>query len=643
MHARQNPCANFSETALPRGDLDAGGEMRLIFASMIRFSTSLQTACCAFVLAIVAFSFPSESWGQYPGWQMAADYDMDIALDTANHSYEGEMKLVWTNNSPDALARAYFHLFFNAFQPGSMMDIRSQTIDDPDPRVGDRIGNLPESEWGKQEIRSITVNGKPATFEVDGTILVVNLPFVVKSGKKATFEMKWSAQVPRQIRRSGWMNSEGIEYSMTQWFPKLCEYDHDGWHTDPYVGREFHGIWGDFEVEIEVPAGYVVGGSGAFEKIGGTAGKDVWKSEADNVIDFAWAADPEYVQFDTLVDGKMLRFYHQADTAYEDAWAKLPRFTARAMAFFEDLIGSYPYPQYSVIQGGDGGMEYPMATLITGNRSLRSLVGVTVHEMAHSWFQALIATNESLYEYLDEGFTSYATSLCMAHLFEGGMEPHYYAYGGYIMQATSGNEEPLSTHADHYSTNRGYGIAAYSKGEVLLAQLGGIIGPEARDQGIRNYFKAWSFKHPGINDFKRIMEMTSGIELDWYFQYFVNSTHVIDYAIESVQSTGDSVKIDLQRIGGMPCPIDLRIEMESGESVNYHIPLVMMRGHRPLLEGETLAADWAWTHPTYSLELPLSGRIQSIELDPNKWLADVDRGNNRVEWCNGCLQEFKTH
>ena len=199
---------------------------------------------------------------QYPGWQQAVDYTMDITVDTTAHQYSGSMKVVLRNNSPESLDKAYFHLFFNAFQPGSMMDVRSRTISDPDRRVGSRIFELPEDEWGWIEVASLRVNGKQVTFEHDGTLLDVTLNSAINAGKKATFEMEWTAQVPRQIRRSGWMNKEGVEYSMTQWYPKLCEYDHDGWHTEPYIGREYHGIWGDYDVTIQLPAGYEVGGTG---------------------------------------------------------------------------------------------------------------------------------------------------------------------------------------------------------------------------------------------------------------------------------------------------------------------------------------------------------------------------------------------
>jgi hypothetical protein len=587
---------------------------------------------------LLAFSFLTLAFAhaaaQYPGWQQAVDYTMDIAVDTASHQYTGSMKVVLKNNSPEALDKAYFHLFFNAFQPGSMMDVRSRTISDPDRRVGSRIAELPEDEWGWIDVASLRVNGKPVAFEHDGTILDVTLNGAIGAGKKATFEMEWTAQVPRQIRRSGWMNKEGVEYSMTQWYPKLCEYDHDGWHTEPYIGREYHGIWGDYDVTIQLPAGYEVGGTG--ELVGSidearTSG--TWRFTAEDVIDFAWAADAEYEHVSTAAGDVTLHFYHQPNPEYDENWAALPEYTAKAMAFLNELIGPYPYPQYSVIQGGDGGMEYPMATLITGQRSLQSLVGVTVHEMAHSWFQAVLATNESLYEYMDEGMTSYATELCMRHLFVGpGSDgpPHQDAFAGYISQALSGQEEPLITHADHYQTNRAYGVAAYSKGEALLAQLAAIMGPELRDEGLKAYYRDWQFKHPGPNDFKRSMEKVCGFDLDWYFQYFVHTTHQIDYAIDRVAEGATTTTIECSRIGAMPMPQNITVTYTDGSSMTYVAPLVMMRGHRPIAEGETLRPDWPWTSPTYSFDVPTGTGIASVELDAARQTADVDRSNNAV-------------
>ena len=587
--------------------------------------------------------------GQYPGWQQAVSYDMEVTLDTASHQYQGVAKVTYKNNSPETLDKVFWHLFFNAFQPGSMMDVRSRTIEDPDRRVGSRIVELPEEEWGWIHMERVKAFGQDADFEEDGTILVVELPKTLRPGKSVTFELAWTAQVPRQIRRSGWMNKEGVEYSMTQWYPRLCEFDHHGWHSNPYIGREFHGIWGDFEVTLDVPAGYVVAATGvktSEKTLEGPPGTARTQStfEADDVIDFAWAADPDFVTESVAVGDVDLTLVHQSNPEIDSNWTALAGYAAKAMAFINEDIGPYAYPQYTVAQGGDGGMEYPMITLVTGERSLRSLVGVTVHEMAHSWFQAMVATNESLHEWMDEGFTSWAESRCMAHLFADPMkpseDPHGWAYASYIRQHLSGNEEPLITHADHYKTNRAYGVGAYSKGEVLVEQLGAIVGPEVRDAAMRRYFKEWSFKHPGPHDFKRVVERESGLELDWYFQDMMHTTNAVDYQVSGVQVQNDSAVIQLARSGDMAMPQDLTLTWDDETTTSVHIPLVMMRGHRALSEGEILGDDWPWVDPNYELTLPTAGkRLKSVELNASGLVADVHPENNEISFNLDLIQE----
>ena len=599
-------------------------------------------------VALVATTFTS-ALGQYPGWQQAVSYDMQATLDTASHQYHGVAKVTYKNNSPETLDKVFWHLFFNAFQPGSMMDVRSRTIEDPDRRVGSRIVELPEDEWGWIHMERVKAFGQDAEFEEDGTVLVVDLPKALRPGKSVTFELAWTAQVPRQIRRSGWMNKEGVEYSMTQWYPRLCEFDHHGWHSNPYIGREFHGIWGDFEVTLDVPEGYVVAATGvktSEKSVDGPKGTLRTQStfKAEDVIDFAWAADPDFVTESVAVGDVDLTLVHQADPEIDSNWTALAGYAAKAMAFINEDIGPYAYPQYTVAQGGDGGMEYPMITLITGERSLRSLVGVTVHEMAHSWFQAMVATNESLHEWMDEGFTSWAESRCMAHLFADPMkpseDPHGWAYASYIRQHLSGNEEPLITHADHYKTNRAYGVGAYSKGEVLVEQLGAIVGPEVRDAAMRRYFKEWSFKHPGPHDFKRVVERESGLELDWYFQDMMHTTNAVDYQVSGVQVHNDSAVVQLARLGDMAMPQDLTLTWEDGTTTSVHIPLVMMRGHRVLADGEILGEDWPWVDPNYELALPTGGkRLKSVELNAAGLVADVHPENDEIEFNLNLIQE----
>jgi hypothetical protein len=582
-------------------------------------------------------------------WQQRVEYSMDIKMDVTTHQFTGEQKLVYFNHSPDTLHRVFYHLYFNAFQPGSAMDVRSRTIADPDPRVASRIAELKDDEIGYQHIKSLKQDGKVVSYRVDGTILEVTLQKPILPNTKAVFDMEFAGQVPIQIRRSGRDSREGISYSMAQWYPKMCEYDHEGWHANPYIGREFHGVWGDFDVKITIDSRYILGGTGYLQnadKIGygyekkGTqvkrsGDKLTWHFKAPNVHDFMWGADPDYVHTTAQVtNGPTLHFFHDPKTANKEAWAKLPEYTVKAFEYMNKNFGVYPYEQFSVVQGGDGGMEYPMSTLITGNRNLRSLVGVTVHELVHSWFQGVLATNESLYGWMDEGFTTFATDLTMHHLFgeDASVNPHSGSYNSYVNLVKSGLEEPMSTHADRFITNRAYGTSSYSKGSVFLNQLGYIIGQETLMRGMRRYYNTWKFKHPTPTDLMRIMEKESGIELHWYFQEMINTTNTIDYAFSKVVSDEKSTYITLERKQQSTMPIDLLVEYTDGTMELIYIPLRIMRGQKKVEYmniPRTTRDAWPWVNPTYVVEIkkPLK-EIKYMEIDPSKRMADIDRTNN---------------
>ncbi|MBT8308977.1 MAG: M1 family metallopeptidase [Flavobacteriaceae bacterium] len=569
-------------------------------------------------------------------WQQHVDYTMEIDFDVKTSQYKGKQTIVYTNNSPDTLDKVFYHLYFNAFQPGSEMDVRSRTIADPDARVKDRISKLRPNEIGYIKVNSLKQNGQPVSNETVGTVLEVKLNSPIKPGEKVTFDMEFDAQAPLQIRRSGRDNKEGVALSMTQWYPKLAEYDFEGWHADPYIGREFHGVWGDFNVKLTIDEDYVVGGTGYLQPGSEIKnGKKTLHYKAPNVHDFTWAADPDYIH-DTMQvpDGPLLHFYYKntLDDEKKGFWKELQPKTVELMQYFSEHIGKYPYEQYSVIQGGDGGMEYAMCTLITGNRSFGSLVGVTSHELAHTWFQFVLATNEAKHEWMDEGFTSYISSLAMNEVMsQNKVFPHENSYKGYVYLAKSGKEQPQSTHADRYEFNQAYGISAYSKGAVFLSQLGYIIGEENLRKTIKRYYKDYAFKHPVPNDIKRSAEKVSGLELDWYLTDWTQTTNTIDYGVKEIVENNNISSVTLERIGLMPMPIDLEVEFNDGTSQLFYIPLQIMRGEKPGTSPRTVLNDWAWAYPTYtfSINRPKSD-IKSITIDPKGLMADINKDNNKL-------------
>ncbi|MFT6995487.1 MAG: hypothetical protein ACJA1P_002232 [Maribacter sp.] len=586
-------------------------------------------------------------------WQQHVAYTMNVDMDVKTHQYTGTQKLVYSNNSPEALNKVYYHLYFNAFQPGSEMDMRLQSIADPDGRMmadgKSRIATLAPDEIGYLHTTSLTQNGNPVIFTEEGTVLVVTLAEAIEPGGTATFEMAFKGQIPIQIRRSGRDSKEGVALSMSQWYPKLAEYDFEGWHADPYIAREFHGVWGDFDVKLTIDKTYTVGGTGYLQnpqeighgyeapgtKVKKQKGKTLtWHFKAPMVHDFMWAADPAYIH-DTLQveNGPMLHFFYKDKAELKENWKNLQPKTAEMMQFFSKNIGQYPYKQYSVIQGGDGGMEYAMATLITGERKFGSLVGVTAHEMAHSWFQHILASNEAKHEWMDEGFTSFISDLYMnEYMGEKKENPFTGSYKGYNYLVKSGKEEPQTTHADRYAENMPYSIAAYSKGEIFLAQLGYIIGQDKLMETLQKYFTDFKFKHPTPNDIKRTAEKVSGMELDWYLMDWTQTTNTIDYGIKTVVAEGENTKITLERIGLMPMPVDVLVIYTDETQETFYAPLRMMRGEKenpyPNLK-RTVLEDWPWAFPTYDFTIskPLK-EIKAIVIDPSQLMADVNAENS---------------
>jgi len=643
----------------------------------------------SFFLLLILIAQPHFGSAQY--WQQRVKYTMNIDVDVNTNRFTGTQKLEYTNNSPDKLSKVFYHLYWNAFQPNSMMDVRSREIgkvlinDKPnwDARVQDRISKLNASEIGYQKIKSLKMNGVAQPFKYHETILEVNLTKPILPRSKVIFEMEFEAQVPLQIRRSGRDNpTTMVRYTMTQWYPKLCAYDNEGWHPTPYIAREFYGVWGDYDVTISIDKNYVLGGSGNIDKTvpSSSGNKKSWHFVAPNVHDFAWAADPEYKQltrqivngpaiyviynreasrvaFDAMSKGAKANYnndFNKYAAGWDKQWEIIADAAVTVYPFIKKTFGEYPYKQYSFIHGGDGGMEYPNCTMLVGPG-----LGTAIHEWMHSWYQMMLGTNESLYAWMDEGFTSYAedlvtrfysnksslqsfqeaikndpTNKSLREFADFLPEDHADGYNGYFNLVKSGLAEPLTTHADHYQNNYAYSINSYLKGEVFLEQLGYIVGAEIRNKILLEYYRLWKFKHPNPNDFIKVAEDVSGMILDWYKEYWIYTTKTIDYGIDSVWEENGISKMRLKRVGVMPMPIDLELTFKDGTKELHYVPLSLMYGEKPAENKTTriIHEEWRWTHPTYVVEFKRKlTDLKLAEIDPTKRLADIERRNNLLE------------
>jgi hypothetical protein len=636
-------------------------------------------ACFFLVVVYTAHAQPDR-------WQQRIKYLINVDVNVENNKFTGTEKIDYWNNSPDTLDRIFFHTYWNAFQPNSMMDVRSrilgqtvlgtnknnQPIYDWDPRVKDRILNLKPEEIGYDTVQSVKINGAEQKIVWHETILEVKLDKPILPHSKTTLEVVFACQVPLQVRRSGRDNAEGIRYSMSQWYPKMVEYDYQGWNANPYIAREFYGVWGDYDVNITIDKRYLVAASGTIQNpdnvgfgyqdsstIGGNNGGEsknakqkkagkkaknsampvsvkaadantlTWTFSGQTIHDFVWTADPTYKLVKRqITDGPLIYVVYKKVDSLEAAWRSFTDNMEKAYPFIAKTFGAYPYKNYTFIQGGDGGMEYPMATLIKN-----AGIGTGIHEWMHSWYQGMMGSNESLYPWMDEGFASYAEARVSAWLHRDTSFAYNSAYKTYYSLVKSGREEPMSTHSDHYNTNAAYGAAAYGKGAVFLAQLGYIVGDTVLDKILLEYYRLWHFKHPNPNDFIRVAEKVSGIELQWYKEYWIYTTKTIDYAVGDINVVEGKTLVTLKRNGLMPMPVDVLITYKDGTKELHYIPMNLMYGEKPAEDttNRFVHEEWKWVDPEYHLPLARSIKeIKEIEIDASMRMADVNRVNNKL-------------
>ncbi len=603
------------------------------------------------ILFTLAFSVQAQ-----PGyWQQHVKYAMDIDMNVTSNRFTGKQQLEYTNHSPDTLRKVFYHLYWNAFQPNSMMDNRSRAQGrvmvngnpDWDERVQDRIQQLTPEEIGYQKIISLKMNGVAQIFHTEESILEVTLTRPILPNSTVHFDMEFEAQVPLQIRRSGRDNPDTkVRYSMSQWYPKICEYDVEGWHATPYVGREFYGVWGDFDVSIHINKAYILGATGylqnpqeigygyetAGSKIVRPAGEKLnWHFYAPNVHDFVWAADPDFIHVTKKLRSDLtLHLLYKKTNEEEKKWLNILVTAEKALPYIEQTYGPYPYKQYSFIHGGDGGMEYPMATLLKD-------AGGWMHEWMHSWYQGMLGTNELKYPWMDEGFTQYAAARNWGYMNKDTSADQTFGreYAAYFKLARSTVQEPLTTYADYFSTNMAYSFSSYYKGTVFMEQLGYIVGQQALDKILLEYYREWHFKHPNADNFLRVAERVSNMQLDWYDDFWIKSIKKIDYGIDSLWEVNGKTRIRLRMIGQVPMPIDILMQFQNGTKEQAYIPLYSMFGAKPEEDKTSprfVYQPWKWTSASYEFEVNHKlTDFKLIEIDASHRMADVNRNNNRLE------------
>lgn len=582
-------------------------------------------------------------------WQNRADYTINATLDTAAKTVRGSMRMRYTNNSPDTLHYIWVQTEQNAFRPGSL----NSYYYPENSRFGARgFAGGDVIEHFNQVVGTRTV---PVTLREQETVTKVDLAQPLAPGQSATFDVAWHFLVPEH--GADRMGRDGPLYEIAQWYPRMNVYDDvKGWNTDPYLGQgEFYLDYGDYDVNVTVPSGYIVAGTGMLQnptevltstqiarlaqarnsatpvhivtlqelqsgtaRPRGTAGTMTWRFHADNVRDAVWAASPNYLWDASGWNGKLAMAYYRPTAV--SPWSDAADQARMSIMEYSERWFPYPWPQITAVEGPISGMEYPMVAMEAHSNDVYDLYNVVTHEIGHMWFPMIVGSNERMNFWQDEGFNTFINTFS-----EGRRYPQR---GDQMQRAMQERQEveqvmarglnlTIAQPADRIDP-RLLGIDEYVKTSVGLQLLRQeIMGPAAFDDGFRTYIRRWAYKHPTPADFFRTMEDAGGRRLDWFWRPFFLENARFDQAIDTVATrmAGDTQQVAVafaNRERGV-LPIRARFTFSDGSTQDYLYP------------GEV----WGQNQRRYVRQYAFVGkRLTRIDLDPDKRLIDANRGNN---------------
>ncbi|HRR09152.1 MAG TPA: M1 family metallopeptidase [Rhodothermales bacterium] len=579
-------------------------------------------------------------------WTNSANYVIETELDPASKLITSSATIQYINNSPNDLPFLIINLRQNLYKPTAF-----------------RNRPIPFATDGMNITETKVLTSKPGeseqwakiTPQVSGTQMRVSLPQPLKAKQNITLQIKWSFTLPERSFRMG---HDKEVYIVAYWFPQLAVYDDvRGWDSDQYIGNgEFYNDFGDYDVKITVPKGYLVSGTGTLqnpaavldtdrlarlreaasqdsvvhvltkeERDAGnatlsTSDKLTWHFKAEKVRDFTWATSDKYIWDATRAavgdlnkDGKtdysmIHAFYRPEKTVWKQS-AKYARFSIEHLS---QRYIPYPWPHMSTIEGFiGGGMEFPMLTHIGGSRTPQALFGVTYHEIAHMWFPMMVGVDEKSFCWAEEGVTTYNENDGYNAFFpkENAWDPKI---NGYFRIAGTGNEIEIGRHTDNYPiTSPARGIAAYDKPATLLRALGGVIGHEKVIGALREYANRWAFKYPYDQDFFNTFEDVLGKDMDWFWTSGWFTTWTLDHGVQSVTQKGKKTTIVIEDNGNFPMMTLVEVTYTNGQKETLTLPVT----------------DWLKGSRTSKLEVS-KGVVQKVEIDPQQTSMDLNRANN---------------
>ncbi len=622
---------------------------------------------------------------QFEGyWQQDVHYKMKATLNDSTDIITGEEQLNYFNNSPDTLYYVYFNLYQNAFQPGSYLD-NLEKNNDAHVTYGKyekkKLGTLIDEIKNKDSVSLHT--------QLDNTILKVFLDEPMAPNSSKIFQIKFrtfydGGSTRRRMKKyKAWSANH---YNGCQWYPKICVYDRKaGWNTDQHLNREFYGDYGTFDVELTFASKYVLEATGVLQnesevlpdslkkKLDIYNFKDkkwdsvpsviapykkgetkTWKYHAENVHDFAFTADPSYRIHDTIIypgraNGEGVRCVAIVQEPHASGWQNASEYLAKIIATFSRDFGVFEYPKIVIADAADG-MEYPMLTLDGGKEP--DYHYLLIHEVGHNWFYGMVGNNETYRAMMDEGFTQFLTAWGLEKIdgdtmietpnknwyvkrfAERGNPRERSCYYSYLSDAIIYNDEPINTHSDGFNGALGQGGGyrhVYAKTSTMLYNLQYVLGDSLFAAAMKHYVAQWKFAHPYPEDFRNSVSQFTHIDLNWFFDEWMETTKNIDYKIGRIKKgkAHNEYVIRLKRKGRMQMPIDLRV-VSNGDSVyDYTIPNTWFE--KSDAKRQTLPKWYGWDklQPTYDATVIIPSGIKNVIIDPSERLADINMLDNR--------------
>jgi hypothetical protein len=583
-------------------------------------------------------------------WQQWADYRLEAELNPVSKRLTGKGSVTYYNRSPDTLKEVYVQLLHNIFAPNSR-----HNTDVPWAVEGIELGRVAVQG---QELKRAEADAPG--YQVDGTVMRIQLPQALPPGGSVTFDFAWKLRIPPDGAPRG--GQDGEVFYINYWYPQMAVYDDiTGWQIDQYLGNaEFYMGYGNYDVALTVPAGWLVDATGRLQNpaevlsprtrarldsagrapgiihvvtdldrdpgkatTAGTNGKLTWRFRAEKVRDVSWATSARYlwdatnaVVGDATGDGRpdttAIYSFYRPEQRRISHWDESARYSRHSIEFFSKYLAPYPYPHMSAVDGPTscGGMEYPMMTCIGGQWDTLGLYEVTAHEVGHMWFPMIVGSDEKRYAWMDEGLTQFDQSQAMDDFFKG-FDDEARNRKNYLDIAEMGSEVELMHHGDRFPTYASYGAASYYKPASVLVALRGVLGAETFHKAYTEYIRRWSYKHPSPYDFFHTFEDVSGKDLSWFWRSWFFETWKLDQAIDTVTPAGDSLEIVIENRGRAQMPVLLAVTRAGGRVDRLTIP----------------ADVWFTGGRRHAVRIAREPMVKSIEIDTEKDFPDLDRSN----------------